>query len=140
MGVGCSQDAEAECGSYNDDGFADTAGIVAAVDERVREESGGEIREGGEEPRDSGVKEGMEKVDVQRRGEVTGQPHQQQVEDVVVGAEADSEAENFALAEKITEGCRGLNFLVGVGFDVFGDVEALVGAEFGVVFGVSIDA
>ena len=45
----------------------------------------------------------MEQVDVEGDGEIAWEPGEQEVEDVVVGAETEREAEDFALGEKLGE-------------------------------------
>jgi hypothetical protein len=88
--VGGAEDSEAEGGTGDEDGAADVAGVPAAMDEGVDEEAAEEeVSDGGEEPGGGGVEEGVEEVDVKLRGEVAGEPGEEEVEDVVVGAEAE---------------------------------------------------
>ncbi len=127
MGVGCSEDAEAEGGAADEDDLADAVGVAAALDEGVDEPAADEhVGYGGEEPGDAGVEEGVHEIDVQGRGEITWQPGEQEIEDVVVRAEAEGEAEDFSLAEEIAKG-GWFGIIVDDGFRG-GDVFAFDGA------------
>ena len=101
--MGGAEDAEAEGGAGDEDGFADATRVPAALDEVVRAPAGGEIGDCGEEPGDAGVEEGVEQIDAERGGEIAGQPGEQEIEDVVVRAEAEGETEDFALAKEVAE-------------------------------------
>src|ERR1017187_7351124 len=69
----------------------------------------------------------MQQIDVQRKREITRQPGEQQVEDVVIGAEADGETEYLAPQEKTAQ--RSLSYFRGPSqfraFDGFLDQVAL---------------
>ena len=80
----------------------------AALDEEVHQPAAdGQFAHGGDEPGHAGVEKRMQQVDVQREGEVAGQPGEQQIKDVVVGAKAQRQPEHFALAQQPPQrGCR----------------------------------
>jgi len=105
VSVGRTDDAEAKGCAADEDGFADAAGVVAAADEGIDQPpSDDEIGDGCEEPGEAGVQERVEQVYVEGDREIAWQPGQQEIEDVVVGAEPEDHAEDFALPEEITEG------------------------------------
>src|SRR5277367_6378900 len=109
------------------------------MDERVGKPSAAEVGRGSEEPRHPGVEEGVQQVDVQRGREVAGQPGEEEVEDVVVGAEAEREAEHLAAAEEIRERGRRWRWRQSV-LGGLGDMRALGVSELWVIAGVAIDA
>lgn len=80
----------------------------------------------------------MQQIDVEGDGEIAWEPGEQEVEDVVVGAEAEDHADDFGLPEEIAEGCL-FRLLVRLRRVVFGDVVALGFGEFGVVCGIAVD-
>ncbi len=113
MRVRAAEDAEAHGGAADENDGADAVGVPAAADEMIDQPAAdGEIGCGGDEPGHAGVEERRGQVDVERAGEIDGQPGEQQIEDVVVRAEADGEADDLGLSQQIAESgmhlaCRG---------------------------------
>lgn len=104
MGSCRAEDAQAAGGTADEEGGADAAWVPTATDEGIGGEASGEVAEGGNQPGDAGVEERVEEIDMEGGGEIAGEPGEEEVEDVVVGAEAEGETEDLLLADEVGEG------------------------------------
>src|SRR5437899_8744585 len=139
MSICGSKDAQTTCGSTNQNGLSDGVRVPSALNQRVHEPAAdGKVCHGRDEPWNAGVKEGVQQIDVQRGREIAGQPGEEQVEDVVVGAEPQDHPDDLALPEEITEG--GLSgFIRSEDLIVCLDVVPFNGGQVGIILGVAID-
>ncbi len=106
--MGGAEDAESAGHAADENGAAHAACVPSALDEVVGEEAAdAEIRDGRDQPGKAGVEERVEQVDVELDGKIAGQPCEQQIEDPVIGADAENHGDNFGLAKQSPKWERG---------------------------------
>src|SRR5262249_24442637 len=137
--VSYAENSQAERCSTDKNGSPDACGVPATLNERVDEPTADdEFCDGRAEPRNGGVEERALQVQMLSFGEIRRQPGKKQIKNIVVGAVAEREANDFALLQEIGKrsascGADGIFRLRATE----ADVVALGLGEFRVVAGVA---